>query len=56
MSPVRPLWYYTYVLQSERDKNFYTGVTANLMLRIKQHNNATAKATKLRKPFEVNLL
>jgi predicted GIY-YIG superfamily endonuclease len=30
MYPVRPLWYYTYVLKSEKDGKFYVGITNNL--------------------------
>ena len=29
--------YYTYVLQSKKDKKFYTGYTRNLKLRFEQH-------------------
>lgn len=53
MNPVRPSWYYTYVLQSGRDKNFYIGVTANLVLRINQHNNAAVQSTKSRIPLKL---
>jgi len=38
MNPVRPLWYYCYVLKSEKNDKFYTGVTGNLELRVEQHN------------------
>jgi putative endonuclease len=30
--------YYVYVLQSELDKNFYTGFTKDLKKRIEEHN------------------
>jgi len=30
MNPVRPDWFYTYVLKSEKDVNPYTGTTSNL--------------------------
>lgn len=31
--------FYTYVLQSELDKNLYVGYTKDLKLRINQHDN-----------------
>ena len=35
--------YYTYVLQSMTDKNFYIGFTRNLKLRFEQHNKGLVK-------------
>ncbi|MEW6163062.1 MAG: GIY-YIG nuclease family protein [Nitrospirota bacterium] len=43
MNPVRPIWYYTYVLQSKTKGNFYTGTTKNLKQRLKQHNNGSVQ-------------
>jgi putative endonuclease len=40
-------------LQSGRDKNFYIGVTANLVLRINQHNSGTVQSTKSRIPLKL---
>ena len=45
--------YYTYVLQSQIDGNFYTGYTKDLKLRIEQHNNGAVKSTKNRRPFKL---
>ena len=45
--------YYTYVLQSKKDNNFYTGLTKNLKLRFEQHNKGLVDSTKDRKPFEL---
>ena len=50
MNPVRPYilqekksndyrWFYTYVLISEKDGNFYTGSTNDLIKRIEEHKN-----------------
>ena len=45
--------YYVYVLQSLKDKRFYTGFTENLEERIRQHNNKEEPATKARVPFKL---
>ena len=54
--PVKQLeikMYYTYVLQSLKDLNFYTGFTKDLKLRFEQHNKGLVESTKNRKPFEL---
>jgi putative endonuclease len=45
--------YYVYVLQSEKDKNFYTGFTQDLKLRFEQHQKGRVKSTKNRKPLKL---
>jgi putative endonuclease len=45
--------YYTYVLQSMKDTNFYTGFTENLKLRFEQHNNARVESTRDRRPLKL---
>jgi len=54
MSPVREksMWY-TYLLQSNKDKRWYTGCTVDLRKRFKEHNNGLASSTKGRGPFEI---
>ena len=42
-----------YVLQSLKDKSFYTGITDNLEQRLKRHNNGRVKSTKSRLPFNL---
>jgi len=42
--------YCVYVLQSEKDKNFYVGFTNNLKERLKLHNNGKVFSTKDRLP------
>ena len=37
--------YYTYVLQSGKDNNFYAGYTKNLKLRFEQHQKGLVKST-----------
>jgi len=52
MRPVRDkqMWY-TYLLQSKKDKKWYTGSTSDLRKRFKQHNDNKVSATKGRGPF-----
>ena len=45
--------YYTYVLQSMKDEDFYTGFTKNLKLRFEQHNKELVESTKDRGPFKL---
>ena len=47
------MFYYVYVLQSEKDKNFYTGSTLNLRKRVKEHNAGKNKSTKYRQPLKL---
>ncbi len=47
------LMYYVYILQSKKDKSFYTGFTENLKERLKNHNWHMADYTKTKAPFEL---
>jgi len=47
------MFYYVYVLQSKKDKNFYTGYTKNLKLRFEQHIKGAVASTKDRRPLRV---
>ena len=42
------MFYYVYVLKSDKDKNFYTGYTKDLKLRFKQHEEKQVQSTKER--------
>ena len=53
MSPVRPYWFYVYVLYSEKDKKLYTGVTTNLEKRLEQHEEGLVPSTKYRRPLKL---
>lgn len=53
MNPVRPLWFYTYVLVSEKTGTFYTGATQNLTKRLKEHNEGKVYYTKSRLPIKL---
>jgi len=45
--------FYTYVLQSKKDKKWYTGCSDDLRKRFKLHNDGGVPATKGRGPFEL---
>jgi putative endonuclease len=45
--------YYVYVLQSQKDKKFYTGFTRDLEKRINEHNSGVSMATKQRMPLNL---
>lgn len=45
--------YYTYILQSKKDKQFYTGYTDNLKERLRLHNAGKVVSTKNRLPVEL---
>lgn len=45
--------FYTYVLLSAVDNNFYVGYTKNLTKRLSEHNSRKVKSTKNRIPFKV---
>ena len=45
--------YYVYILQSQKDNKFYTGITNDLEIRLHQHNigYSSTRSTKTRGPF-----
>jgi len=45
--------YYTYVLKSMKDGDFYTGFTENIKLRFEQHNKGLVESTKDKGPFKL---
>ncbi len=45
--------YYIYVIQSNKDKKFYTGFTGDLQNRLQDHNAGRVPSTKGRSPFEL---
>ena len=46
-------FFYTYVLQSLKDLNFYVGYTNNLVKRIEEHNKGKVASTKNRVPLKL---
>lgn len=47
------MFYYIYVLKSEKDGNNYVGYTSNLRERLKQHQKGYVKSTKNRLPIKL---
>lgn len=47
------MWYYVYILRSEKDGKNYTGYTKDLKLRFKQHQNGEVTSTKSRRPLHL---
>ena len=45
--------FYTYILQSNKDKQFYTGYTDDFRNRLKLHNAGRVESTKNRLPLEL---
>ena len=45
--------YYTYVIRSKKDDNWYTGTTVDLQKRFKDHNDGLVEITKKRTPFDL---
>lgn len=46
-------YYYVYTLLSLKDKNLYTGFTANLKQRLQQHARGEVKSTTMRRPLKL---
>ena len=44
-------YFYTYVLQNTKDKQFYTGYTEDLRKRLKEHQEGKSLYTKNKGPF-----
>ena len=47
------MFYYTYVLKSDKDNKFYTGYTKNLKLRFEQHQKGLVDSTENRRPLKL---
>lgn len=47
------MFFYTYVLKSKKDGNFYVGYTEDLKLRLDQHKKGKVESTKERRPIEL---
>ena len=45
--------FYVYILQSQKDKSYYTGTTEDLKQRIKNHNWHLAKYSSSKAPFSL---
>jgi len=47
------MYYYAYVLISEKDNNLYTGYTSDLRKRVEEHNKGLVVSTKNRRPLRL---
>ena len=47
------MFYYVYILQSQKDKSFYIGYTSNLKKRFRDHNNGESQSTKPFRPYKL---
>ena len=47
------MMYYTYVLQSHKDRKFYIGFTQDLKRRFEDHENGFVESTKHRRPLKL---
>ena len=45
--------YYTYILLSKKDGNYYAGYSQDLKLRFKQHQEGCVESTKNRRPLKL---
>jgi predicted GIY-YIG superfamily endonuclease len=45
--------YYTYIIQSQKDRSFYTGSTHDLKTRLQNHNSGKVKYTCGKRPFTI---
>ena len=45
--------YFVYILQSEKDKKFYIGVTSDLQKRLDYHNRGANDSTRHRRPLKI---
>ena len=45
--------YYVYILQSLKDNSYYTGLTADVEERLKNHNNGSVDYTSTKRPFKL---
>ena len=50
---LKSIMYYTYVLQSLKDMDFYTGFTKDLKQRFEQHKKGLVDSTKNRRPLKL---
>lgn len=46
-------FYYVYILESQKDKCWYTGYTSDLRKRLLEHQKGYTNSTKWRRPWEL---
>lgn len=45
--------HYVYIIQSQKDKSYYVGSTANLKVRLQEHNRGEVRYTSSKVPHEL---
>jgi len=45
--------FYTYIIQSQKDKTFYIGSTSDLKRRLEEHNKGRATYSSTKTPFKL---
>jgi len=45
--------HYVYILQSQRDKSYYTGTTENLKKRVAEHNAGSPRYSSSKCPYKI---
>ncbi len=50
---VPPMFYYVYILQSQKNKSLYIGYSSNLKKRFEKHNFGESLATKPFRPYKL---
>ena len=48
--------HYVYIIQSQKDKGYYIGETADVQSRLAYHNKGLQRSTKNRMPFSILLV
>ncbi|MCL5016209.1 MAG: GIY-YIG nuclease family protein [Patescibacteria group bacterium] len=46
--------YYVYILQSDKDRSYYIGVTSDLKRRLQEHNSGNVKYSKTKRPYKIS--
>ena len=44
--------HYVYIIQSQKDGSYYVGSTADLKIRVQEHNRGIVKYTSSKKPYK----
>lgn len=47
------MFHYLYIIHSQKDGKFYTGITSDLRKRIKEHNSGKNISTSYRRPLKL---
>ena len=47
------MFYYVYILQSQKDQSMYIGYTSDLKKRFEEHNKGESRATKPFRPYKL---